>query len=160
MALSLNSAIVRIRTADGRVVGAGFLVSERQVLTCAHVVAQALGIREENGDVPQGEVSLDFPLVAPGEQLTAKIVWWQPDSDVAGLKLDQAPPVGASPNRLVKADDPWGHSFRAFGFPQGYNNGVWASGRVLAQEATGWLQIEDVKETGYFVAPGFSGAPV
>ena len=126
MTLSLNSAIVRIRTADGLVVGAGFLVSERQALTCAHVVAQALGIREENGDVPEGEVSLDFPLVAPEEQLTAKIVCWQPDADVAGLKLDQAPPVGASPNRLVRLTSTWSHRHsRSSGLPHNTSSGSW-----------------------------------
>jgi len=37
---------------------------------------------------------------------------------------------------------------------------VWASGVLRGRQASGWLQIEDVKQTGYLVAPGFSGGPV
>jgi len=165
MTMSLNSAVVRIRATDDRVVGAGFLVGQCQVLTCAHVIDDALGRSRNTPEMPQAEVHLDFPLVAPDQHLTARVVCWQPalpdgSGDVAGLKLTDAPPTGASPVRLVKTEEPWGHPFRAFGFPRGYDNGVWASGRMLSREATGWLQIEDVKQTGYFIAPGFSGGPV
>jgi len=64
------------------------------------------------------------------------------------------------PARLVTADDLWGHTFRAFGFPSGYDEGVWASGQLLEKQAAGWVQIEDMKLTGYFIEPGFSGTPV
>src|SRR4249919_773474 len=37
----LGASLVRIRTVDGGVIGAGFLVGEQQILTCAHVVSQA-----------------------------------------------------------------------------------------------------------------------
>ena len=165
MTTQLESSIVRIRAANDRTIGAGFLVGEKQVLTCAHVVAEALGLPDDTLETPQAEVRLDFPLVAPEQRLTARVVCWQParsdgSGDVAGLELMGDPPAGASPVRLVKAEEPWGHPFRAFGFPAGFDNGVWASGRMLGREATGWLQIEDVKRTGYFVAPGFSGGPV
>jgi signal transduction histidine kinase len=140
-------------------------VGQRQVLTCAHVVAQALGVPEGTVETPQGEVLLDIPLVAPEQRLSARVVCWQPaksdgSGDVAGLELLDGAPAGANSVRLVQADEPWGHTFRAFGFPKGYENGVWASGRILGREATGWLQIEDLRQTGYFVAPGFSGGPV
>ncbi len=41
---SLDASLVHIRTPEGRVGGAGFLVGEQQILTCAHVVSQALGL--------------------------------------------------------------------------------------------------------------------
>jgi hypothetical protein len=62
----LKSAIVRIIGNTGQVVGAGLLVAERTVLTCAHVVAQALAIADTTADSPTQEVTLDFPLVEPG----------------------------------------------------------------------------------------------
>jgi KaiC/GvpD/RAD55 family RecA-like ATPase len=62
--------------------------------------------------------------------------------------------------RLLRAGSVWGHPFRTFGFPARHDKGVWASGRLLGYEATGWVQMEDVKSTGYPVEPGFSGAPV
>jgi WD40 repeat protein/S1-C subfamily serine protease len=165
MTKSFNSAIVRIRDTNGHVVGAGFLVGQRQVLTCTHVIDDTLGRLHNASEMPQVEVHLDFPLVAPDQPLTARVVCWQPSQpngsgDVAVLELTDDPPAGASPVRLVKAEEPWGNSFHAFGFPDGYDNGVWASGQMLDREATGWLQIEDVKHTGYFIAPGFSGGPV
>lgn len=160
MTTSLESAIVRFRSTGDNVVGVGFLVTDRHVLTCAHVVAAALRLRHGTPDVPQADLQLDFPLLAPGQVSTARVVHWQADADVAGLELDGQPPSGASPVRLVTAGDLWGHSFRAFGFPSGYERGVWASGVLRGRQADGWLQIEDVKQTGYLVAPGFSGGPV
>ena len=74
-----------------------------QVLTCAHVVAAALGLPEDAPETPQAKVHLDFPLIAPAHILTARVIHWQLESDVAGLELDGDPPVGARPVRLVIA---------------------------------------------------------
>ena len=64
MTTSLNPSIARIRTADNHVVGAGFLVGQRQVLTCAHVIDDALGRPRNTPAMPQADIHLDFPLVA------------------------------------------------------------------------------------------------
>ena len=162
---SVDASLVRIRTADGRVVGAGFLVGERQILTCAHVVSQALGLNDYPVDPPQGEVWLDFPLIAPGILSSARVVLWCPPlldgrGDIAGLELQGEPPAGAEVVRFAPAKDVWEHPFRAFGFPAGYDDGVWATGRLLGRQATGWAMIEDVKAQGFAVGPGFSGTPV
>jgi hypothetical protein len=167
----LAASIVCILAADGTVVGAGFLASDRNLLTCAHVVAQALGIPEDSTGIPTGQVQLTFPLLSSAEVLTGRVVCWRPvqpdtvhppaeDEDIAVLALDHGPPGDSRPARLVKAGDLWGHPFRAFGFPTGHDNGTWATGVLRAEVAGGWVQIEDVKQTGYFVAPGFSGTPI
>jgi len=106
----LDASLVRIRTTDGRVVGAGFLVGERQVLTCAHVVSQALGLVNYPLDLPQGLVSLDFPLIPPRTLLTAKVVLWCPPlsdgrGDIAGLELQREPPTTAEAVRFALAED-------------------------------------------------------
>ena len=157
---SFESAIVRVYASDGTFVGAGFLVTDRHVLTCAHVVASALGLSEDTPALPQAGLHLDFPLLAPDQVITAHVVHWQPATDVAGLELTSEPPPGASAIRLVTAGDLWGHPFRALGFLAGYEQGVWASGVLRGRQADGWLQIEDPKMTGYLIAPGFSGGPV
>jgi hypothetical protein len=164
-AVELKPCIVRIRRTNGVVVGAGFLVGEKHILTCAHVVAEALGVAQDQVDQPEESVQLDFPLLAPGNNLRAQVVVWQPPrpdgrGDIAGLELDTPPPPEASPAPLVAAENLWRHSFRALGFPQGNEDGTWASGTLLDRQAAGWVQIEDVKETGYRVQPGFSGTPV
>jgi CheY-like chemotaxis protein len=155
-----DASITRICTADGEVVGAGFLVGERLVLTCAHVVNIALGLPQDAQNLPKTDVQVDFPLVAPGQLLSACVNRWQPAADVAGLKLTQAPPPGTRSVGLITATDTWGHTFRAFGFPGGHKDGVWSVGVLRGRRADGWLQVEDTKETGYRIAPGFSGSPV
>lgn len=160
MTTPLESAIVRIYTSDGTIVGAGSLVSDRHILTCAHVVADASGVTRGTEGKPGGTLHLDFPLIAPADIRTAHVILWQLEADVAGLELDGGPSSAAQPVRLLRANDFWLHSFRAFGFPTGYDDGVWASGVLRGRQATGWVQIEDVKEPGYWVQPGFSGTPV
>jgi WD40 repeat protein len=162
---ALDAAIARLRDRDGMVVGAGFLVGSGEIVTCAHVVGRALGHREAVVPPPEAAVAVDFPLLAPAVTLTATVVCWQPPldgggGDIAGLRLRDAPPVGARALRLMTAPELWAHPFRTFGFPARHDGGVWASGRLLSREATGWVQLEDVKTTGYRVEPGFSGAPV
>jgi S1-C subfamily serine protease len=160
MTLPFESAIVRIQANDGTVVGAGFLVTEQHILTCVHVVTRALDLPHDVSGPPRANLHLDFPLLTPGLILTARVGHWQPVADVAGLELIGKPPPGGESTRLVTADDLWGHSFRAFGFPAGYEQGVWVSGVLRSRQADGWLQIEDTKGTGYLIAPGFSGGPV
>ena len=154
MTQPLDPGLIRILDARGRPVGAGFLVAGRQAVTCAHVIATALP------GAPAGEVALDFPRLPSHPRLAALVTLWDDLADIAGLELIGDLPQEARPVRLVRANDLWGHSFRAFGFPGGFDNGVWASGRILEQDANGWLQIEDIKTTGYAVQPGFSGGPL
>jgi len=154
-------AQVRIYAADGKdVVGAGFLTGRREVLTCAHVVRAALGLTGHAPEPPPGSIPLDFPLLPSPNRLTARVVRWRPQDDLAVLELAADLPAGAEPAPLVEGGDLWGHPFRAFGFPAGHPEGVWAGGVVRGPNARGWLQIEDTKETGYRVQAGFSGAPV
>lgn len=56
MVKRFEGSIVRIQTEKGVVVGAGFLVSENHVVTCAHVVEQALGPARDLTETPTGEV--------------------------------------------------------------------------------------------------------
>ena len=162
---SMHTSLVRIRTIDGGIVGAGFLVGKCHVLTCAHVVAQALDLPEAHPDPPLTPVVLDFPLLAPHTRLAAKVVFWCPASDdgsgdIAGLELLGDPPEGAQMVRFAPAEDVWEHPFRAFGFPAGHDGGGWATGRLLGRQAYNWLMLEDVKTEGFPVTRGFSGSPV
>lgn len=167
----LDASIVRIYDKDGDVHGAGFRITERHLLTCAHVVARALDIRQVGKQEPVDEVIFDFPLVAAGAKFLARVVCWQPDipeladiaigeRDIAVLELNGKPPPGSRPTQLVTTDNYWGHTFRACGFPAGHDGGVWASGFIRGRQANGWVQIEDNKEIGFFVEQGFSGTLV
>ena len=157
----MQKSVVRIRKANGQVVGAGFLVAERWVLTCAHVIRDALELDETPPRAPQADVYLDFPLVNPAHTLGARVIAWQPEQDVAGLELSGDSPLEALPARLVAESELWGHDLRVFGFSEHYQDiGLWRDGTLLARNAAGWVQITSKKETDHFIQPGFSGAPV
>ncbi len=171
MTQPLESSVTRIYSKSGEVIGAGFLVSMKHIITCAHVVADALDIERETCEMPVAEISLDFPRVTPGHKLTAKVIFWRPihpnpstleefEEDIAILELRNLPPQAIRPVRLVTSKNLWGHPFRVLGFPQGQSNGVWASGLLREVIASGWVHLEDVKQPGYALQPGFSGAPV
>ena len=163
---AFKAAISRVYHGSGVIVGAGFLVSERYLLTCAHVVTAALGIATETVEMPTALVELDFPLIAPGQKVSAKVVFWQSvngtqtGEDVAGLELEAALPEASEPVRLVKTEEFWNHPFQVFGFPSKRDDGIWASGVLRDRLANGWVQMEDIKAQGQAVQPGFSGSPI
>lgn len=171
MPTQYESSIVRIWSAGESIAGMGFLIDDRKVLTCAHVVASALGVTDDGLSPPSEDIRMDFPLVSPGTIYTGNVLFWQPvqsdtsgasanTEDIAGIELHIKPPPDAHPVKILLAEDLWNHEFRAFGFPGGYEGGVWASGVLRGRQTGAWVQIEDIKETGYFITPGFSGGPV
>lgn len=161
-------SLVRISNGDGAPVGAGFLVSdEGHVLTCAHVVAGALSIDADANEKPHDTIHLDFPFLESAA-CTAQVEYWHPRSgvntdpsgDIAVLKLTSALPDGSSLARLSTTKDLFGHEFSSYGYPAGYDAGVWAYGVVRDPLGNGWLQVEDTKESGRKIEQGFSGSPV
>ncbi|KYC39203.1 hypothetical protein WA1_31135 [Scytonema hofmannii PCC 7110] len=166
MTAPLEFSVVRIYSNNNKVVGAGFLVSQKHILTCAHVVADALSLARTIVEKPEQSISLDFPIVAAKQLFKAKVVFWRPVNpsecaeDIAGLELETSPPDTAQPAQLVFAENFWGHPFRVLGFPLTQHNGAWASGELRAGISNGWVQLEDVKQQGYALERGFSGAPI
>ncbi len=155
----LDLSLVRIYDTNETVVGAAFLVGDQHVLTCAHVLLSA-GVKIQLPELPSEIIRLDFPLLAANKPRFARICLWDEAKDIAGLELTSDPPAGASPVRLINTEDVWDHKFRTFGFPAGYDDGVWASGVLKAKIGGDLIQFEDIKEQGSRVQPGFSGAPV
>jgi WD40 repeat protein len=164
MSVGHDRFVVRIRSSSGGVVGAGFLAGESLIVTCAHVVAAATGIDGDTSDLPSAQVTFDFPLIAPDTMVVAAVVGWMPMSarggDIAILQVRDGLLTGAHPAPLVASGEVWGHAFRAFGFPAGHDDGVWAAGVLRDRQGGGWVQIDDADQVGYRVQPGFSGGPV
>ncbi|MCI5190775.1 MAG: hypothetical protein D3905_13505, partial [Candidatus Electrothrix sp. AS4_5] len=72
-----------------RPVGAGFLVTPQHIITCAHVVNDALGRNKYAAEPPADEIFLDFPLLNNRPLLRAKILHWfsvQENSSVAEIE--------------------------------------------------------------------------
>ena len=161
MVEQLDRSIARIVNKNGSVVGAGFLISEKRMLTCTHVVARALNLQHGQKIPNHSNIRLDFPLVKPGSFVDAIVFFWSPESDddIAVLELIEFP-EGTESVKLLAADNIWGHNFRAFGYPEKLDDGVWASGVMRGKQARGWIQVEDIKEPGHRVEQGYSGGPV
>ena len=110
MTSTLELSVVRIYSNSGKVVGAGFLVSQKYIFTCAHVVAHALGIARNTAETPNAQGRLDFPLLAAKQFFTAKVIFWRPVNldefaeDIAGLELETSPPNAVQPVRLVSSE--------------------------------------------------------
>jgi hypothetical protein len=170
MQLPFHTSIARILGVDGQnVTGAGFLISHTEVVTCAHVVAQALELSEniptiddnQNVSPPLQTLVVNF-IAAPQEQRNATVVEWYPQAnrDIAVLRLESACPAMASTANMLELSDMWGHAFRAFGFPGYYDNGVWADGRILGPDYRDFVQLECANVAGHRIEQGFSGTPV
>ncbi|MFG2136141.1 trypsin-like peptidase domain-containing protein [Streptomyces sp. NPDC048650] len=156
-------------------VGAGVLVAERLVLTCAHVVNSALGRERFAQDTPgHGDtVTLRLPHVAPARDLTARVLremWVPPRAKAAGrdpvepgrvpyhgdlavLELTDAPPGGAEPAPFLQ------HNYA------GEVVALWASGNPLPTlravprvSAPPWIALDVLG--GAQVTEGFSGGPL
>jgi hypothetical protein len=87
---SLASSIVRIRNAQGSVVGAGFLAAEGLVCTCAHVVAAALGTPPNAKSRPEGDVQLEFFL--DGSTSSGTVEAWHPQGGTTARRHSSAAP--------------------------------------------------------------------
>ncbi|MET8135871.1 trypsin-like peptidase domain-containing protein [Streptomyces sp. NPDC005251] len=154
----MNSASWQARITCGRETGAGFLVTERHVLTCAHVVARS------------GTAQVSVSFAREEEPLPAKVVahggWDGHDTDpgdVAVLELDRAVPQ--EPAEFAAPSDAYGDPPRrlvAYGFPKRYEEGTLAEYRATADQliADEWVQLEAWAAHGQPLAPGFSGAAV
>jgi formylglycine-generating enzyme required for sulfatase activity len=169
MDVQLKLAIIRIFNQDGGIVGTGFLISARHAITCAHVVAEALGCGAD-GERPDEEISFDVPLAAPDREVKARAVRWsrvktgsgQPDGneDIAVLEIAGGLPPGCGPAPLIRADRKNDLGCETFGFPSGHDRGKPASGSIASEITGGCWILRARDEIGSFVRRGFSGAPV
>ncbi|MCI5180449.1 MAG: hypothetical protein D3911_14235, partial [Candidatus Electrothrix sp. AW3_4] len=171
---SLESALVRLLIDEHSLrkpVGAGFLVTPQHIITCAHVINDALGRKKHAADRPEAELLLDFPLLTDHPLLRATILQWFPvqeesavgdREDIAVLQLlsDIPLPAEAQPAPLVL---PHEQSFfeqrvRMCGFPVGVDNGTYTNGVLQGVNAKGWVEIHH--QGSELVEAGFSGTAV
>ncbi|MEU1510802.1 trypsin-like peptidase domain-containing protein [Streptomyces sp. NPDC005811] len=161
----MNSAEwhARIETA-GRVAGAGFLITPRKVLTCAHVVG---GAGAADGLTVTFTERPGFPAVPA--RVVADGGWGGGPTDLGDLAvLELAHEVPIAPAALAPVDA--AHGQRAdrprklvvYGFPVGFDEGTLAEYRVTAAQLLNreWIQLEAWQPGGQPLAPGFSGAAV
>jgi len=103
-------------------VGGGFQIDKDYVLTCAHVIAQAL--KSIKGGVILGpKIWFDYPFITSGCLLKAHIILWKPDDDVAILELcDKLQDTCTA--STIPEENLLDHRFRVYGFPTNHDDGV------------------------------------
>jgi trypsin-like peptidase len=146
----------RVRVSGGRR-GAGVLLDERHVLTCAHVV----------GD-PSERVTVSSAVCQPEWRIGARVmpgswVYRGGDTrrgDVALLELDEPTPCGAH-TRLWCAPLSGGR-VRAHGFPRAEPYGISADAELAGDGGRGgeFGLLNRVHADGQWIEPGYSGAGV
>lgn len=159
---------VSILGSTGKPVGGGVLVPPRYVLTCAHVVASALGRRLEDDPHATVRISLSGGLQLEGSpggghQYTGGS--HHEDFSVLTLHGDLHPANGQLPTSHAHLSSGTYSSRRpmqVYGYPQGQPDGVWAD-CVMAGEGgreKALIQLNDAPDTGRKVDRGYSGCGV
>jgi WD40 repeat protein/energy-coupling factor transporter ATP-binding protein EcfA2 len=158
MATDLPTAVAQVLGPDGAVAGAGFLVADAVVVTCAHVVTTA-----ESG--PGQRIVLTFPHLDGASRVEGHVMGelWRDaeDEDAAFIRLSYTP-AGMRIVPLGSAEGCRGHQVRSFGFPaqappEGHF-GFGVAGDLLPHPGGrgAHLQLTAAND----LTTGFSGGPV
>ncbi|MBF0375174.1 MAG: trypsin-like peptidase domain-containing protein, partial [Alphaproteobacteria bacterium] len=153
-----HEAVVQILSGS-RICGGGFLAAPGVVLTCAHVVRNALG--RTTNDAPPAGATVEVVFPPYGSQgITARISRWRPfDLDIAALEIDPVKAAGVRPMKLASSPARDDANFEAFGFPTGFSTGRTERGVIWGRTGDGLLEIRPTDSHKYFVEQGFSGVP-
>lgn len=155
-----NHISVRIWCKGNTLLGTGFLISDREFLTCAHVVQG-----HEN------EIQVDFPLLAKKKYKVIIKKIYKVDEhagigdieDIAVLELhpDEFLNEKARPAPVFDIDPQefYNRKVSVLGFPAKIKDGYYVDGVLKGPQAKGWVQIEH-QDPNRTILPGYSGAPV
>ncbi|MBF0306069.1 MAG: trypsin-like peptidase domain-containing protein, partial [Alphaproteobacteria bacterium] len=153
-----HEAVVQILSGS-RICGGGFLAAPGVVLTCAHVVRNALGRTTDDAPPADATVEVVFPPYR-SQGITARISRWRPfDLDIAALEIDPGKAAGVRPMKLASSPAHDDADFEAFGFPAGFPSGRTERGVIWGRTGDGLLEIRPTDSHKYFVEQGFSGVP-
>ncbi|MHB9856613.1 S1 family peptidase [Streptomyces krungchingensis] len=149
---------VRI-SGDSGTVGAGVLLGNGHVLTRAHVV-DSLNRRDESAHEP----ILVVPADGTHSTYEASVVWRIPhhgvamDDEVDLALLSFSTPL--VPTDTASVGQPHsGEAVKLFGYPEGYDAGVWREGVLVGQAHNNWWQVQ-VRGDSELGFEGYSGAAV
>jgi trypsin-like peptidase len=189
MGLEQSLVAVMLGESKDQTVGAGVLVDDNLIVTCAHVVNEALGRSQDQTGRPKPDAVIQVRFHSAfdsGNQATEVRDWtdpptWRaPGADICVLRLRKEPPPGVGPASLRAFTSPAGLQFRAGGYPDNWEFDI-AQGAVAGVDGTGlWVLRPDpalfaavamskpaggplarrVERPAGLIHAGFSGGPV
>ena len=158
--------VVRIKDVNKhtKVLGTGMLVTRQHVLTCTHVLQEALRAPDDL-DLTGESVPLDFPSAKNIITQYAKVIRYYPAHassdglhDMALLLLKQ--PSLLNPLNLNWSEPKHNIPVKVLGFPSGAeDDGRWRNGELSDPTARGWYYVTCTHNERSFLK-GFSGGPV
>lgn len=157
--MALNSTIrlsvVSIVSERGNIVGAGFFISQRIAITCAHVIQLA-----RSRSAPGGSVIVELYDGTRLRTNVSDVFWASPDKeDVAVLDFSEDLNSSIKPLKLGSPKNTENQQFDTYGFPKGHPGGLWGRGfinnDVIRPDGIILKQL-----TSQEVTNGFSGSPV
>ena len=156
--------------------GVGFVVGDRQIVTCAHVVNTALGRQQRAQDKPSQDVrvTIEFPMLGRAEDapaVTCRVEAWAapPQSglsggDVAGLVVvGNDLPDYAGPAQVIDHAGRRNVAVDVFGYPGDpprRERGAWSRQQLRGSVGGGVIQLDAASESAIRAQPGYSGSPV
>ena len=155
--------------------GVGFVVGDRHIVTCAHVVNTALGREQKSQDKPGAadQIRVEFPMLGDADSAplrTCRVQAWAPPpvsglsgGDVAGLVLvGEELPARAGAARLVDAATVRDAEVKVFGYPGDpprQERGAWSGLVLRGAVGGGVIQLDVDKDSAIRAQPGYSGSP-
>ena len=142
------------------IAGTGYLVAERYLLTCAHVVKEALFAPEE----AKGQ-SLSVTFFGTTKPQQAEVICYDFDesaygADAAVLYLSEDSQSEGCPASLSSLRELNDAELRVFGFPNNDKAGRNLIARTRGEVSGGWVQVVNAEALGLAIEGGFSGSPV
>jgi len=154
---------VRIQDLEGRIRGAGVLLTNYQVLTCAHVVAAALGAAGD--EPPEGELRIDFTAHELVRGRWRAWVdprgWISPDQgDLAILEIAGQRPPTVAPAQLQRCGSAGGPEVWLYRFDPEFADAIMKAERIGHEQGPNgtWINLDGEEFARY--RHGFDGAGV
>jgi hypothetical protein len=169
----LRRSVVRILTEDEHFVGLGLRIADDVVVTCAHVVSEALEIDSCVETPPKGRVRINAPATVPGPSdlgyAAVLAGGWFPKrnskradepADIAVLHLErpsQDSVVWATVSTLLSLS---GIRCKLLGAPEGHTQDLVPLTATVGEATESGRYLLEQTTTGYRIGPGCSGSPV
>jgi formylglycine-generating enzyme required for sulfatase activity len=169
----VKDPVVRIHSLDKHFHGTGCLTHHGLLVTCAHVVRNALNPPRIEGEIPTGRLWIDFPFLSgkPGMEVEVAPGGWgwfddqELSNDIAILQLLSAPPRVDPPSYPPQSAITGEHDGVAHGFTDltydDYETGGFVLGKLSSNAKTpNATYAWDHEGSAHIPKPGFSGATV